>query len=281
MTKFLSDTICRQFGLSSVPGLYGVEVEAELNETQTRYAQKVAEKFQKLEPYWAAKADNSLRGFGIEYVSRGPFADLETAKAKVSELYAFLDGMVNESMRAGVHVHMNVGSWTSKKVLTFLALYYALENTFFPVLGSERKGNLFCLDSEVANAIPFYLSNIVDNKTWGVNLVTNKDFRYSAMNLVSLGTFGSIEFRAMQTPTKADLILEWLEIIDNLRLLSFEFDSPAAVFNSFSGENMEAITSGVFKSEFAKTAILGQPYFSELVIDSIRNHQFWVYGGNW
>lgn len=276
MSTFLSNTVCKIFNLDTKKtlNLFGVEVEVE---GPAPFLTDFGVNNQDLSNWWAAKDDGSLRGYSKEFVSK-VFPTVYDAKKSVTSLYKVI-GVVNDSMRCGVHVHYNVQHRTIQQLFTLLSLYYIFEPCLYIFLGEERRGNFFCLDTNAAGLAPIALNSVLENKSFNNVLFTNPDARYAALNLASIVRFGSIEFRALRTPVKAGPICTWLDIINYLTLAAKEFSNPVEVFSSFSQMGYDNLTRSIFK-EYAD-AILNQPDFADLISNAIRNHQFWVFNNQW
>jgi len=256
---------------------YGVEVEFEgkgiLNNSNLVGAN----------PSWKVVADGSLRGESFEAVMRAPLGYSDTIKA-VKELYNLVTSnkaVINDSMRAGTHVHVNCLNLTVQQLMTFMAAYYCLEDILVDYLGDERAGNFFCLRvsdaEEISHAIASALAN---NRLRNNNIFTNENLRYSAMNLVSLSKFGSLEFRALKTPTTVEPILEWLEILEKLFTGSFKFNSPLALVSAMSANGEKEVLSKLLPEEFANK-VFKRPDFEDKLYSAIRNIQFWVFKTKW
>jgi hypothetical protein len=273
MSVFLSKVLGTHYRHTIRKELYGVEVEVE---GPAPFPEMVAG----VDPdnaWWNSKPDGSLRGHSMEYVS-GVFPDALKAKKEVVRLYDKI-GTVNDSMRAGVHIHYNVQSWTVQELFTFLSLYYLFEDTLFVFLGEERKGNLFCLDAKEAGYIPHGLYQCLQSETFEAMLFNNQDMRYSALNLYSVKKFGSIEFRALRTPVTAAPILTWIDIIECLVQGAKRFNNPQEVIDSFSAIGFETVANTVFGAYAPK--ITKQPNFEDKIRGCIYLHQFWIYLKKW
>lgn len=270
MTKFLTNTVAEEFGLKlKYKGFtIGVEVELEVDkEPPVVFG-------------WSKTRDGSLRGISAEYVSQ-PLS-YEESKKFVNLLYSMLqENNVNikDSMRAGVHIHVNFQDKTVKQLLTFIAAYYALEELFMEKMGSERKGNLFCLRLSDAE----YPNNCIladtQNKELRSPIFRNENFRYGAMNLVSLSKFGTIEFRALKTPLTPEKIINWIETLYELYNNCLQYNSPASILNAMSANG----TRDVIRSLLAGKAeqYLTSENVEEIVFDSIRHIQHWVFLTDW
>jgi hypothetical protein len=254
-----------------VDGEIGVEVEVEGN-PNTNF----------VDNRWVCTKDGSLRGLGSrEFVLNKPQSEDEAIKS-VCDLYTQItsnQGMIDDSMRAGVHVHLNFSKNTIKEVLTFLALYYSFEIILTNRFGPDRVGNLFCLrvvDAEYTSESILQAINTNNYRSW----FKTDNIRYSACNLAALPKYGSIEFRALKTPLTPQPIVEWIQILSRLKTLSKNFKDPAEVLTVFSaGGDKEIIEIILGKEEAEKTVNL--PSYNDDLLEGIRAIQFWAFSKKW
>ena len=121
--------------------LFGVEIEMEGKTPIFRLS--------KDNEVWNWVNDGSLKSpvDNIEYVFKTPLP-LDKAIKGVSDLYDTLkknSTVIANSMRAGVHIHVNCQNLTIRQLFTFLAAYHAMEIVITRSFGEDRVGNLFCL----------------------------------------------------------------------------------------------------------------------------------------
>lgn len=187
------------------PKSFSLEIEAEF----TRNTDSIPPKD------WQVKADHSLRGHGLEYITREPGTVKETAQ-KVKELLE-LDQFryYSESHRTSTHVHYNIQNYTLEELVCLILLYYVCEPQLTSFAGEEREGNLFCLrlcDAEVCGEAFYH----VYNEEW-MSLSGNFDrFKYAALNIANVSKLGTIEFRQLRGTNDPSLILRWVRMIESL-----------------------------------------------------------------
>ena len=209
-----------------VKGDLGIEIEVEGRNLPTRV------------PLWRTEVDGSLKGEeSIEYVLQTP-SSLEGVRDALNNLnfaYKSFNSRVDDTVRAGVHVHVNCQKLTMTQLYNFMTLYLLLENVLVKWCGDYREGNLFCLRACDAD----YLLAVIqaatedDRKRFRQHFQTD-DIRYASMNLKALGDYGSLEFRAMRGTRDLDLIYTWAETLLGLREFSSKFNSPNEIIESFS-----------------------------------------------
>lgn len=203
-------------------GDVGIEIEVE------------GHRLPQMRKYWCNEMDGSLRGESREYVMEKPMS-LAEAKAALDELdkaYRDHNTVVHDSVRAGVHVHVNVQALNITQLYNYMTLYLILEEILVKWCGPAREGNLFCLRAGDAEYLMYALREAIENRDFQ-QLVTDQ-LRYASMNVKALGTYGSLEFRAMRGTRDLNLIYKWAEVLVHLREEAKKFTDPTDIINGFS-----------------------------------------------
>jgi hypothetical protein len=191
--------------------------------------------------YWTVTRDGSLDN-GMEYVLAEPMS-LEGCRKALAYFTRKKNesGMkIQDSIRCGVHVHVNVQDMVMTNLLNMITLYYVMENVFSRFWGESREGNLFCLRAKDAEYQIQVLSDFVAGEN--IRVLQSDDLRYAGMNLTSLSKFGSLEFRGLRTPSgrgAVTKIFDWLKILSDLRDASFNFENPQKIVENFSGNTID------------------------------------------
>jgi len=209
-------------------GSFGVEIEVEGLDLPRGGTKK-------FDTLWRVEADGSLRGDeNAEYVFRKPLniEDTKNAIAILEEQYIECGSRVDESPRAGVHIHLNIQSLTPTEFMTLIVTYYMLEDYFCHWAGPTRVGNHFCLRSTDAEDVIYRLVKACKTKGW--KELKTDEIRYAAINLNAIHKYGSLEFRAMRSTKDMGAIVRWVELIDQLVKGSKKFTNPRDVVTSLS-----------------------------------------------
>lgn len=218
--------------------------------------------------YWDAEEDGSLRGASNEFVLKNP-APRGKVHDRLLALKRYLkDAEIKDSHRAGIHVHINMQEHTFREVAQFICLYLIFENMLVRWCGEDREGNLFCLRADDAP----YLLNMLrrafkDQDFWELN---DNKFRYASMNVRSLCTYGSLEFRSMRSTTDFDQIEEWVRILLKLKDIAVQFDSPQEVVEQLSIHG----TDRFYEYCLGDTPI---EYNHQDIMGGVRNAQYVAY----
>lgn len=211
------------FGKKLVNGDVGIEIEVEGTRLPTQDNLTM----------WRVERDGSLRGNSSEYVLKGPMT-IGRARAALNELdyvYNIKRTDVYDSVRAGVHVHINVQGLTIKQLFNYVVAYILLEETLVSWCGPSRKGNLFCLRTIDADYIVPFIKAALQNKRF--NMFNDDEIRYCSINLKALTNYGSLEFRAMHGTRDLSRVLCWTETLLNIREVSKEYANPVQIVEEF------------------------------------------------
>lgn len=190
--------------------LLGVEVEVEGCSKNLPSARKET-------GYWTAKEDNSLREGGREFVFSEPLfgADVVAAVRFLCEEAEKQKWIISE--RTGIHVHVDMRGMELEKFQNFCVLYALTEPLIYKWVGDKRERNIHCLPWYIADADLEQISAIFRQPKTAINNIKNIN-RYAGLNLNSLLSFGTAEFRQLKTTFSAERILEWINILLSLRV---------------------------------------------------------------
>lgn len=262
-------TIREKFDLRQAKGDWGVEIEVE--GTNLPHAFPGGE--------WLVERDGSLKANeAFEYVMPRPL-DLNGVKKSLDALekaYNQNHSVVDESIRAGVHVHMNVQEYDVTQVFTFAALYFVVEDLLLRWCGPNRNGNLFCLGSSHAEHQLFAIQEALETRNW--RALKTDNLRYASLNFQSLFKYGSLEFRSMRSTRELKLIEEWIGILSELRHSAARFNNPVDIMTMFSGDGEEAFLRRILPNNWHK---LTYPGYGQDIRAACRRVQPLAYTINW
>ncbi|NOQ73263.1 MAG: hypothetical protein GQ574_14750 [Crocinitomix sp.] len=262
------NNVRHKLGLGHTDGLLGVEIEVE------------GESLPQHPKGWVKHRDGSLRGAeNAEYVLPHPLP-LTGANKALDDLWGAFEqegSHVEDSFRAGVHVHLNVQDLSPKQLVTLIVLYFVLEGPLTRFCGNEREGNHFCMRSSDAEFLTQTISKAVSEGD--MSYLQTEDLRYSALNVTSLFKYGSLEFRAMRSTSDKNTIKDWCGIIDKLKTTSLEFDSPTDVLDAISAGGEHYFVKSIFGG-YAKH-FLAMPDLGESIRIGLLNAQDIAYSRDW
>lgn len=258
------------FDISNVPkkeGEVGIEIEVE----GVRLPDHIVG--------WNKEEDGSLRGEACEYVLRIPARrdQLDVYLGRVASAYDECDSVVTPSSRQSIHIHINVQDLSLTEIYNFMYLFLIYETNLVNFCGDDRVGNLFCLRSSDAEYLIKALERASTPHTF--HQLDNDDLRYSAMNVVSLFKFGSLEFRSMRGTDDTGLIGTWIDVLLQLKDSAKSFNSPVDILNTYKELGIESFTEKVLgKHSSIVTSQHGWTYSTKIGMRSFREV---AYGGDW
>lgn len=170
--------------------------------------------------FWAAKHDNSLRNFGVEFVLKKPH-DLEGIQMALDE-FALLFQKVNFIKNApatSIHVHVNMQDFSARQMGNFIILWTLFENILVEYSGEPRRSNLFtlpmrCAEGNVRRVVQLF-RDLTLKQTKALS-IDDQSSKYAAMNLASLRRFCTIEIRCFRGETDITEIFKWMKILNRL-----------------------------------------------------------------
>ena len=230
--------------------------------------------------YWRMEKDGSLRGpENMEYVLDKPMSLKDAYKALkyLSVSYNKNKTDVHDTVRAGVHVHVNVQHLNIKQLFNFITLYLILEELLVKFCGEFRQGNLFCLRSSDASFLLQRLKQAARGKRF--DLLVDDGLRYSSMNVKALGTYGSLEFRAMRGTRDLDLVYSWAELLVGLRETALQYKQPSDIIKFFSEGEVDNFLTRCLGDKV--DLFRGQEGYREAVIGGMRRAQDVAFAVDW
>lgn len=250
-------------GLKPTLGDIGIEIELEAYD-YVDFATSV-------DPLWRKEVDNSLKINGVEFVIKKPVPYKSVTKV----LSDFRENLkkcgirIRPSIRAGVHIHINMQEQTVNEVIRFMAIYYAMETALIRFCGEGREGNLFCLRARDADYAVFKLEEAIIKS----DFLTMKDqnLRYAACNVQSLFQYGSVEFRAFGTNPELLGIEEWIEMLWAIKEYAAKTKDVWADLAFISADGGYAWMKGVLGDKLS--ALLYHEDLEKDMINDVRNIQ--------
>lgn len=189
--------------------------------------------------YWRTTGDGSLRN-GVEYVLSRPIPIDSVEKCVKSFMKGLDKSSIRPTYRAGTHVHINVRDLTPRQIINYFVLYVIFEQCLIEHFNPQRRNNLFCLTTEVANGYTDIVNEIV--RSGNVASFDTDTIRYSSINLKPVRRYGSVEFRALESTTDVDKICGWVRALYQLKEAAKNYDHPVQIMEAVSAGNLEGFT---------------------------------------
>ena len=262
-----SQTLLQRYALREYKGEVGIEIEMEGEFLSPPVGR------------WGSKPDGSLRAGGVEYVTKGPInkEDIAPALVQLWEAFRNANSVLNPSDRCGVHVHLNCQNYNFEEIWRIVTVSLMLEDILLEFCGETRNGNLFCLGTKDANGLLLQL--VRDREAGGrfETLQSATHFRYGFINFCVLPTYGSLEYRSLQTEKEFDNILTWTEMLLAIRDYALSHDPLFGVMANISMYGIDNFLLDIFGKKNAEILKKANSHYARIILDNIRRIQVLVY----
>lgn len=168
--------------------------------------------------FWEIAEDGSLRNNGREFKTVAlPLRYVEYA---LNQLAAGLNDTVDFSVRTSVHAHQDVRGMTLNQLICLLLTYSTVENLLFKYAGNNRRNSIYCVPLRETDL----MSNFTTHTTMIKQLrqINHTWHKYSALNLLPISTFGTVEYRHMPGTLDVKRLLIWLDLISHLKVFAYK-----------------------------------------------------------
>lgn len=236
---------------------------------------------------WTAIRDGSLRDGGLEYVLTRP--------CFVSEVSHMVLGMFEVMENSGTtfrltnrtstHVHVNVSDLKVNEITSIIVLWSAFEEAIVNSFGDMRRSNHFCLTNDSSCSMIEAWEELLDSGT----IPHNDGIKYSALNVLPIWRFGSLEFRAAPAFASSDEMIAWVNFCHSLKTYAVErFANPTALGVAVSENGGATLFRDICKMAEADTfcdAVIqtagGEEGFNDMVMMGLRRVQAMIYHHPW
>ena len=167
--------------------------------------------------FWKVTEDGSLRNHGKEFKSAA--ISLRHAQLALELLFQGLNPDIDFSKRTSIHVHVDVRGLTINQLLTLLFVYTVVENLLFKFTRSDRRNSIFC--TPITETTLLTDLNIRDPVSLE-NHFKHIWKKYSALNILPITTFGTVEFRQMPGTRDITKLCIWLDLLSRIRLFAYQ-----------------------------------------------------------
>jgi hypothetical protein len=223
---------------------------------------------------WKAVQDGSLRE-GTEFIFDGPMKGINITDAlDVMEgflgLYKRKDNPPKITDRCSVHVHLDVSDFDKDQLNNLIQVYYLVERVLFQYINPLRIKNNYCR-ALTDSSFKYSLKRLLKNESPYdlLSIIRNECDKYSALNVLPVAHFGSVEFRHHHGTLDMQKVLEWINIIIALKLASTNY-SIKELLETY--KESGAIT-------MAQTIFKGSLLSDEATLSSLTDFDELVYKG--
>lgn len=248
-----------------------------------------------IQAFWGRHEDNSLRNFGVEFVSVP--MNIKRVQLAVQHLFEALsvNNTPDFSNRTSIHIHLNCRDLTLDQIKTIVLLYCIFERHFYAFAGTRRLSSIFC--------VPVYRTNILSVLGRCVDELSAHWHKYCGINLLPLMSggsngngYGTLEFRHLFGTADQRTILDWINNIIALRkaALEIKYDDLLVMIEEMNtSSSYQSLYHQVFegipklltrKIDFeecvsnVKRELFGDEYQNTIAKDS--NSEYWQFCNN-
>jgi hypothetical protein len=170
---------------------------------------------------WRGKEDHSLRGESLEYTTNGAvkYDELPKLLARFEKRMTSEGVEVIPSSRTSTHIHINFQKNTLLEAAKYWTIFSIVEPLLLQVCSPKRDGNLFCLPSYDTMTPPNSLKHFLAQPQRGPN-----SGKYSALNMDTLVSFGSVECRIFPCSVNAAELQSWVDILLAIKKYALDDD---------------------------------------------------------
>ena len=230
--------------------------------------------------YWDIIEDGSLRNGGREFVLAQPLCglDLYNALASLEDIitdYCQTHPLPDINERTSLHVHLDMRGASLDSVIHLLALFSIFERAFFEVFGKGREGSNYCvpLFEEGRKRL---VSDILERRLHrsAVNQTIGHSSKYGSVNVKSLRSLGTVEFRLHQATWLKEEILLWVNILLSLADYAENNELDLSQFSrNISEMGFESFMNSVFFEDQDIITKLTYPRMGQDILMGIRDAQ--------
>jgi hypothetical protein len=275
--------------LVAVNGLGDIGLELEIEALNLPSAGHLADiQAPKSMAMWSPKRDGSLRGESAEFVVTTPIyaEELEFMLSRLWEKFTRHQTRFNLSNRCSTHVHINMGGKKINEITSIICLWTAFEEALINWCGVQRKTNHFCLSVKDSNNLIRGWENLLSRGRYDF---PEGRFKYAALNVATLPTLGSLEFRTMAGSTTYQPIIDWAKFLKALVDYAVtRFPNPSLIANDLSERPAREIFGeicqlGEVSVEFFDTVLSLEENkdFERSVLEGFRRSQSLSQGFPW
>lgn len=227
---------------------------------------------------WSLHADGSLRNGGQEFVFNGAFEGEEIIQA-----FTFFEQFFDKrglkpatSARTSTHIHIDVSKMTARQLLNMFTLYAVIEPSLFRSYAPKREGNHFCVAMYECDFVRSRIQKLNEGiAEFCASINSDRSTRYSAVNLNSIPTIRTVEFRNFYAATTSQELLEYANIVLALKKFGMTYEGkPALMFETASDQGLSEIFYTHFPPHIAKRLAGGdKAKVDSLILKGIRTAQ--------
>lgn len=215
------------------------------------------------------ETDGSLRNNGLEFITEP--MELQHLIRCLTAFFA-KNGLSdnNYSERTAIHVHTNCTDLIPTQVASICVIYQVFEKVLFNFIGNDRASNIFCVPWSETTVSYQTVTRMVECR-----MERLRDwYKYTALNLAPLLTFGTVEWRHMAGTYDLPRILLWCQLIGSIFAYARKYtneDVLNLVINLNTTSQYHNVIDAVF-GQYAKH--LKNPGYEMLIEEGVLNMKY-------
>lgn len=201
---------------------------------------------------WRRVIDGSLREVGNEFIFRAPSPKDQTVK-KIKDFFTVFKEteFIKDTPNTSNHVHIDFRNSTIRDVKAFILLWFILEEEILKYCGDEAHSNLYSIPIRYATDLLFGVKELFESYKFHIKTTR---YRYSALNICSLSSLGTLEVRAFRDNLKEKELLCFIDFLDEFKSLTETLDihDIMIIFNESGKQGLKDL----FKTPFLKDDVI-------------------------
>lgn len=237
--------VCNEHPLVVGVGRVGIEIELEnlLNYRSNRLL------------HWNIITDESLRNGGREFITKGDGLGGDVLFNASTEIEIALRGYSPDpTWRCSTHIHLDVRDLTVEEMKLVLMAYIFFEKFLFRESGWERYKNNFCVPMGLAQGQVSVLADCftIQDITTFASIISDNWGKYTALNLKTLPTLGTFEFRMPQPAFRSVDLLKTSNRFLSLKKLAVSWEGD---LDGFLAHLVDLDVSDVFDKSLGRSSV--------------------------
>lgn len=169
--------------------------------------------------YWTTHHEGSIRNAGLEFVTRSGVQDKDILAALLELKKLLKKSKTAEfSDRCSLHAHFDMSIMTFNNLKNFILLTLIFEDLLFKFASTTRKYSNYCTPHSFGQYHTYLKKLVTIDSFADLHLFTTSyGDKYSSINLVPLGRFGTIEIRNHPGTFNFSNVILWINIISSIR----------------------------------------------------------------
>jgi hypothetical protein len=222
---------------------------------------------------WSVVPDGSLRNNGQELIS--PAIPVDNLVQAMPHVYDDIHrSRAGGSVRTGLHLHFDMLDSSIEETQAVCAVYSIVEPLLYAQLPPDRDQGIYCIpwyrspsEARVLAGLNEYARK---NGHAGVrNLLGQRACKYSGLNILSLATHGTLEFRMAPTFRTWKEAVEWVELIASVVATGKQFRNAEQVLRHITENGVNALLPDKRLPELAKR--YDSYYCAELLAGGVKS----------